>query len=139
MQAKNAPVISRFVDRSLGILASLFLLEASIFAASLSGTIKSADGKTLEGITVSLKQAGSTITTSVFTDEQGLYVFPPANPGSYKLWAQAIGFETARAEVSLSDSQPRAENFTMKPLADFTRQLSSAEYMAALPEATPAD
>jgi len=145
MPAKNALGISRskssqrFLRLYFGILASLFLLEASVFAASLSGRIKSADGKPLEGITVSSKQLGSTITTTVFTDEQGVYVFPPASAGSYKLWAQAIGFETARAEVSLSNSQSRAENFTLKPLADFTRQLSSAEYMAALPEATPAD
>src|SRR6185295_5736529 len=92
----------RFVRLYFGTLASLVLLEASAFAASLSGTIKSADGQPLEGITVSAKQLGSTITTTVFTDEQGRYVFPPASTGSYKLWAQAIGFETARAEVSLS-------------------------------------
>lgn len=123
-------------------LGCLFAAPAAR-AATLSGVIKSADGKPLEGVTVSAKRNDSTITTSVFTDEQGAYVFPALSPtfseGTYSVWAQAIGFETARAGVIIDKSKPASQNFTLKPLADFSRQLSSAEWMAALPESTPAD
>jgi hypothetical protein len=50
----------------------------------LNGAISSPSGEKLGGVTVSAKQDGSTITTSVYTDETGNYYFPPrpANTGS---------------------------------------------------------
>ena len=44
---------------------------------SLTGVISSPSGQKLEGVTVSAKMEGSTITTSVYTDETGRYYFPP--------------------------------------------------------------
>jgi hypothetical protein len=38
---------------------------------NLSGTVKSASGERMEGVTVSAKLIGSTIMTSVFTDAEG--------------------------------------------------------------------
>ena len=49
---------------------------------SLSGTITSASGEKLGGVTVSAKRDGTTITTSVYTDEQGNYYFPPLEAGN---------------------------------------------------------
>ena len=43
----------------------------------LTGVISSSSGQKLEGVTVSAKMEGSTITTSVYTDETGSYYFPP--------------------------------------------------------------
>ena len=48
----------------------------------LRGTITSPDGKPLEGVTVSIRGAGKTFVTSVFTNLQGVYVFPPVEKGS---------------------------------------------------------
>ena len=47
----------------------------------LRGTITSPDGKPLEGVTVSIRGAGKTFVTSVFTNLQGGYVFPPVEKG----------------------------------------------------------
>jgi hypothetical protein len=74
--------------------------------AVLSGTIKSADGAVLGGATVSARLDGSNIVTSVFTDESGNYYFPPLASGKYKVWAQAITFDTGRGEVNLSAAKP---------------------------------
>ena len=38
---------------------------------SLRGTVKSSDGKPLEGVTVSARADGKTITTTVYTDRAG--------------------------------------------------------------------
>lgn len=46
-------------------------------STGLSGRITSADGKPLEGVAVSAKAVGSTMTTSVWTNQQGDYYFPP--------------------------------------------------------------
>src|SRR5262245_30091972 len=59
----------------------------------LTGTIKSAAGANMEGITVSARGVGKTFTTSVFTDAAGEFYFPQLDGGKYKVWAQAVGFE----------------------------------------------
>src|SRR6267378_1970062 len=68
----------------------------------LAGAITSASGQKLDGVTVSAKLEGSTITTSVYSDEAGNYYFPALPAGKYNVWAQALGFETAKSAVDLS-------------------------------------
>ena len=54
----------------------------------LSGAVKSLEGNPLEGVTVSIRGEGKTFVTSVFTNQQGIYVFPPVEKGlKYSLWA----------------------------------------------------
>src|ERR1700752_5305178 len=65
----------------------------------LSGTIASAAGEKLGGGTVSAKAEGSLPTTTVFTDDAGAYYFPPLAQGKYKVWAQAVSFDTAKSDV----------------------------------------
>jgi streptogramin lyase len=105
--------------------------------AMLAGTIKSAEGVALGGVTVSARADGSNVVTSVFTDEAGNYYFPPMAQGKYKVWAQAIAFDTGRGEVALGAA--RRQDFTLKPIADFVRQLPGDMVIAALPDATPED
>src|SRR5712671_4210168 len=62
-------------------------MAAQAADAVLSGTIKSAGGEALGGITVSARADGSNIVTSVFTDVAGNYYFPPMAGGKYKMWA----------------------------------------------------
>ena len=107
----------------------------SSVAIKLTGAVKSADGERLEGVIVSARQNGRTVTTSVFTDTQGKYFFPPLEAGHYRVWAQAAGFETARAEQDIS--REMQQDFTLKPYKDFGRQLTGAEWIASLPDDTP--
>ena len=112
--------------------------QASSGDAYLSGKIAEADGKPLAGVTVSVKAAGSTITTSVFSDERGAYYFPALPAASYAVWAQADGFATARnAALALNGS--KQANFALKPLADPERQLTGDQILASLPQSTPDD
>src|SRR5437879_9227571 len=95
-------------------------LAATSFAQaadqSLTGAITSASGEKLGGVTVSAKLDGSTITTSVYTDDAGNYYFPPLAAGKYKVWAQALGFETAKGEVDLSAA--KQQNLALKAMTD---------------------
>src|SRR5687767_2622481 len=68
---------------------------------TLIGSVRAGDGKALGGVVVSARAADKTITVSVFTDEQGGYIFPALDSGTYRLWAQAVGFQTARGKVTL--------------------------------------
>ena len=103
----------------------------------LSGAITSAAGEKLGGVTVSAKAEGSTITTTVFTDEAGNYYFPPLPTGRYRIWAQALTFATAKSEVDLATA--KKQDFKLDTLADFERQLPGDLVIASLPDATPED
>jgi len=122
--------------------AALVITGFSAQAADqlLSGAITSASGEKLGGVTVSAKQEGSTITTSVYTDESGAYYFPPMAAGKYKVWAQALGFETTKSDVDLSSA--KKQNLTLTAMTDPERrwrQLPGEVMVAALPEATADD
>ncbi len=106
----------------------------------LNGAISSPSGEKLGGVTVSAKQDGSTITTSVYSDETGNYYFPPLPAGKYQVWAQALSFETSKAAVDLSATAHH--DLVLKPINDpeqQVRQLPSELLVAALPEDTEDD
>src|ERR1700704_5743385 len=83
------------------------LAQSAPATANLSGTVKSSDGKPLEGVGVSARNAGETFTTTVYTDQSGRYLFPPVSSGQYKVWAQAVGFETATNEIGIAGAGKR--------------------------------
>src|SRR5580692_1141492 len=112
---------------------------ASLSDTGLTGTVKSSDGKPLEGISVSAKAQGSTITTSVYTNQNGEYYFPPLPKGQYRIWAQAVGFELTRTEDLISSGKKFRQDFALKPFQDAWRQLSDAEWFASLPDDTLED
>jgi streptogramin lyase len=103
----------------------------------LAGTVKSDSGGKMPGVTISAKVPGHNITTSVFTDQQGDYYFPPMAAGEYEVWAQADAFATARANIDLTST--RHQDFVLKPLKDFQRQLTGDQLLASLPDGTPDD
>jgi streptogramin lyase len=105
----------------------------------LWGHIQTPDSKPLEGIVVSARNADRTFTTSVFTDAKGDYFFPTLDPGQYRIWAQAVGYQRADAELGLDPSKDTRHDFTLTTLDDFTMQLSGAEWMQSLPSSTPED
>jgi len=117
-------------------------LSTAAFAADqlLTGAVTSAAGEKLAGVTVSAKLEGSTITTSVYTDETGNYYFPPLAAGKYNVWAQALGFETTKSAVDLSAT--KQQNLALKAMTDaeaIYRQLPGELMVAALPEETAED
>jgi streptogramin lyase len=105
--------------------------------AVLSGAVTSSAGAAMGGVTVSAKADGASITTTVFTDAAGRYYFPPLPAGNYRVWAQALTFETAKAKIDLGAA--KKQDFVLKPMADFVRQLPGDVVLAALPHATPED
>ena len=125
----------------LASAASLVVVTGAQAADQLlTGAIASPTGQKLEGVTVSAKLDGSTITTSVYTDATGNYYFPPLPAGKYSVWAQALGFETAKSSVDLNAT--KHQNIALQPMTDreaAIRQLPSELLVAALPEDTEDD
>ena len=103
MQTKHVLVIAG------GALAAILLLTASArlhaqsqTPAVLSGQVTSAEEGPMEGVVVSAKKDGSTISISVVTNAQGRFAFPVARlePGHYTLKARAAGFELNGASAA---------------------------------------
>ena len=87
----------------LASVAGLVLVGGMSTASAdqlLTGSIASASGQKLEGVLISAKREGSTITTSVYTDQNGEYFFPAMADGKYQVWAQTLGFQTAKGAVA---------------------------------------
>ncbi|MBV9189937.1 MAG: carboxypeptidase regulatory-like domain-containing protein [Betaproteobacteria bacterium] len=106
----------------------------------IKGYVRTVDGAGMAGVVVSAKAEGSTITTSVYTDKGGLYSFSPLPAGKYRMWAQAIGYQTARAEVE--PAPDRWQSFKLAPNADpeqTFKQLPGNLALDALPEQTEND
>ena len=128
--------------RTLLFACAAFLAAGAAHAADhlLSGAISARSGQTLDGVTVSAKLEGSTITTSVYTDVAGNYYFPSLPAGKYRVWAQALGFERSTSTVELSAA--RRVNFMLQEIADPERrfrQLPGEMMVAALPEGSADD
>jgi streptogramin lyase len=112
------------------------IASADLNGVLLTGGVKSDSGQKMEGVTVSVKGEGQTITTTVFTDEQGNYYFPPLPNGKYRVWAQAQGYEAGRREVEVTGAV-RHQDFLLKSTKDFAMQLDGDGWIAALPEDSP--
>ena len=137
----------RLAGMTIGVCV-LLLAGASAPAAAqeptpLAGTVTAPSGAPMAGVAVSARAEGTPITTSVFTDEAGRYYFPPLAPplegGRYRVWAQAVGYDSASAHVVLDPARRMAQDFTLADAADFTHQLSGVEWLDALPAETRED
>jgi streptogramin lyase len=101
----------------------------------IRGTVASADGKPLEGVTVSVRGQDEPFATTVFTNEHGIYVFPALGKTTkYSLWAQAEGFETAKTTATPGKPVPTLQ---LKVLQDISKQLTGVEWMNSFPDNTP--
>jgi streptogramin lyase len=128
----------------LAVTAACFVATTSVeaqgqtaaarVAPAIMGTIKDQAGQPLGGVTVSARSSDRTFSTSVFTDERGVYVFPRLAAGNYNLWAQAVGYTTEKAELPVKDAGTAQRDLAMKPLADFGPQLTGYEWFASLPD-----
>src|SRR5437879_6670372 len=74
---------------------SLLLFCGLVHAETLSGRVTSAEEGAMEGVLVSAKQAGSSVTITVVSDAQGRYGFPASRlqAGTYSLGIRAVGYE----------------------------------------------
>src|SRR5579883_514021 len=120
-------------------LASLTLAPAQAqTAAALTGQVSSAEEATMEGLLVSAKKEGSTVTTTVVSNDKGQYSFPAGRlePGHYNITIRAAGYTLAGPKtVDIPAGSPATADIKLEKVANQVPQLSSAECSSA-PRAT---
>jgi len=121
------------------ILLSSFaalLLHAQTPAAALSGQVTSAEEGVMEGVLISAKKDGATITTTVVSDEQGRYRFPAAKlqPGHYSLRIRAVGYDLdGQAAVEVATGRTSTADLKLIKARDLASQLSNTEWLQSFP------
>jgi virginiamycin B lyase len=109
---------------------------ATASATALTGQINSQEEGTMEGVLVSAKREGSTITTTVVSDAQGRYSFPAAKlePGRYALRIRAAGYELADTRPAEIEAQKTTTlDLKLRKAPDLASQLSSGEWLVSMP------
>jgi virginiamycin B lyase len=145
------PALS-FVSRLAGAAFALILVHAisgspaaaqssaSKGAAALAGQVTSTEEGPMEGVIVSAKKDGSTITVSVLSNAQGRYSFPAdrLTPGRYGLQVRAAGYDldgpkSAEVPTEVAAGQPTTADIKLRKTKNLSRQLTNAEWMMSVP------
>ncbi len=103
--------------------------------AQLAGRVISPEGA-LEGVVVSAKKAGSSVSISVVSDAAGRFRFPAAKlePGNYALRIRATGYELeSPLTAELADGAGAPLELKLRKAQDLSAQLTNAEWLASFP------
>ncbi|MGH9679552.1 MAG: carboxypeptidase regulatory-like domain-containing protein, partial [Candidatus Acidiferrales bacterium] len=90
----------------------------------------------MEGVLVSAKRVGTTVTVTVVTGKNGRYAFPRnrVTPGEYQLSIRAVGFDLATPKmVANVGKAPTEANIKLVKTRNLAAQLSDAEWLMSIP------
>ena len=124
----------------VGVLGTTALITGTYAdtqgALALTGQVTSAEEGPMEGVLVSAKKTGSTITTTVFTDEKGRYQFPASRlgPGDYTIRIRATGYDLeGPTAVEIPANDPVSLDLKLRKTTDLAAQLTNAEWLVSFP------
>src|SRR6185437_13396312 len=98
--------------------------------AALTGSVSSAREPVMEGVLVSAKRDGSTITTTVVSDDKGHYSFPAdrLEPGHYAISIRAIGYKLDGPKaIDIAAGAAATADLKLSVVKNVVPQLSSGE------------
>ena len=124
------------------VAATLFLVIADLNGAAssrseaLTGQVSSTEEGAMEGVLVSAKKSGSTVTITVVSDDKGRYSFPATKvaPGQYSLSIRAVGYELdGSGAVEITPEKTATADVKLRKTKRLPAQLTNAEWLASVP------
>lgn len=103
---------------------------------AFAGQITSVEEGQMEGVLVSARKTGSTMTITVVSDEKGRYEFPASKvpPGQYTLRIRAAGYDLeGTGVVEAVAARSVTADLKLHKTGDLAVQLSNAEWLASVP------
>jgi len=103
---------------------------------ALTGQVSSAADGAMEGVVVSAKKEGSTVTVSVVSDAQGRYSFPAdrLSEGRHALKIRAVGYDLIDAATAdIVAEQTATVDLKLRKTKNLVPQLTNAEWMMSMP------
>lgn len=99
--------------RLLPLLAGACIVFSQTLG-TVTGQLRDATGAAVPGVEITVRNTQTNVVRTVITNEEGLYVVPALNPGSYEVKASKTGFKTAtRAAFDLQVQQTARVDFTL--------------------------
>src|SRR5262245_23679358 len=105
-------------------------------AQGLSGQVSSAQEAVMEGVLVTVKKEGSTIATTVVSNDKGQYSFPNGRlePGKYTITIRAIGYVLdGPKSVEIPATGSAKTDIKLSKTRNLAAQLSNGEWLASAP------
>lgn len=117
--------------------AMLTARAATLTSVALTGHVSSAEEGPMEGVLVSVKKSGATITTTVATDQTGRYTFPRnrLDPGQYSIRIRAVGYElTDPGPIEVTQEKTATADLKLHPVAglELSKQLTNSEWLTSM-------
>jgi streptogramin lyase len=104
--------------------------------STLTGRVSSAEDGAMEGVLVSVRRDGSTVTTTVATDKDGRYALlaPRMEPGRYTVRIRAVGYELdGPTTIEIVAGKASTMDLTLRRSKNVASQLTDAEWLASIP------
>jgi streptogramin lyase len=121
----------------VGALAWLTLVPVQAqTAAALTGQISSAEEGGMEGVLVSAKKEGGTITTTVVSNDKGAFSFPAGRlePGHYAITIRAAGYTLVGPKtIDIAPGAPANADIKLAKTNNVAAQLSNTEWLQSVP------
>jgi virginiamycin B lyase len=129
MRARNlSPLLSAAV---------ICFASASGFAqtTALTGQVSSAQDGAMEGVLITVRKDGSSISTTVVSDAKGHYAFPTGRlePGRYGLKIRAFGYALDGPVVIDVTASGSDADIELKETADLAPQMTNSEWLMSAP------
>ena len=125
-----------FAPAGLITLFAAFSLSFAADAASITGTVKGADGTPIRAAFVQARHAGLKMTVSVLTDSAGQYIVENLPAGAYRLSVRSLGLKAEpKTGVELTADQTAAHDFALTPAPVRWSDLTILQGLQLLPEA----
>jgi imidazolonepropionase-like amidohydrolase/streptogramin lyase len=131
-----APVVCGLIALSPPSVERRLQAQQRLDEPALTGLVTAADEGPLEGVLVSARKTGSTITTTVVTDQSGRYRFPRSRlePGPYALRIKATGYDLDTPPApTVAAAKTTTADLRLRKARDVAAQLSNAEWLASFP------
>ena len=125
---------SLLLATTVGLGGILFLTGAQ--AQTLSGQVSSTEEGMMEGVLVSAKKEGATVTTTVVTNDKGQFSFPAGRlePGKYTITTRAAGYVLSGPKsVDLAAAGATAD-IKLAKARSIASTLSNAEWLISVPD-----
>src|SRR6267154_5628310 len=105
----------RVQTKVFALLSVIIFLSAACYGATITGTVKGADGSPFQGAFVEAQNTKSKITVIVLSDTQGHYRIPDLAAGDYRVFIKAVGYRAdPRNPVTLTADQNASFDFALE-------------------------
>jgi streptogramin lyase len=129
-----------FLSLTAALAVSLFLAAPTSVRAqnspALTGQVTSDAEGAMEGVVVTAKKTGGTVSISVITDATGHYSFPAGrlDPGHYAITMRAVGYDLpGKPSADVAAGKTATVDLKLAKTKRLASQLTNAEWMMSIP------